>query len=136
MASPALYDGASFEASASRKRPRRANAIYEKNVRLKEVIDLIATGFFSTDEPDLFRPLIASLVDHDTYMIFADFDAYADCQQRVSEAFLDRATWHKKAVIKVAQVGQFSSDRTIRECASEIWDAAPVKVELRAYEAP
>lgn len=112
----------------------RPRAIYEKNERLKEVIDLIANGFFSEDDPALFRPLTDHLLDHDTYMLFADFDAYVGCQQRVSEAYRDKMSWHAKAVRNIAHVGPFSSDRTIREYATEIWGAEPVKVQLRAYE--
>jgi starch phosphorylase len=112
----------------------RPRAIYERNERLKEVIDLIAGGFFSAEDPNLFRPLTDSLLDHDTYMLFADFDAYVDCQQRVSKAFQDRTTWHSMATRNIAKVGPFSSDRTIREYATEIWGAQPVKIELRAYE--
>ena len=108
----------------------RPRAIYEKNARLKEVIDLVAGGFFSSEDPSLFRPLTDSLLDHDTYMLFADFDAYVECQQRVSEAFLDKTTWHSMATRNIAKVGPFSSDRTIREYAREIWGAEPVKVEL------
>lgn len=114
----------------------RPRAIYEKNQRLKEVIDLIATGFFSSDDPNLFRPLMETLLDHDTYLLFADFDAYVECQHQVSEVFLDAKSWHTKALHNIAKVGPFSSDRTIREYAKEIWGAEPVKVELRAYEAP
>jgi starch phosphorylase len=109
----------------------RPRAIYERNERLKEVIDLIANGFFSNDDPDLFCPLTDSLLDHDTYMLFADFDAYVDCQQRVSEKFLDKMTWHSMTTRNIAKVGPFSSDRTIREYAREIWNAQPVKIELR-----
>lgn len=110
----------------------RPRAIYEKNARLKEVIDLIASGFFSEEDPHLFRPLTDALLDHDSYLLFADFDAYVDCQRRVSDAFLDKQAWHGKAVRNIAHVGPFSSDRTIREYATEIWDAAPVTVNLRA----
>ena len=67
-------------------------------------------------------------------MLFADFDAYVDCQQRVSEAFLDKTTWHSMATRNIAKVGQFSSDRTIREYAKEIWGAQPVKIQLRATD--
>jgi starch phosphorylase len=109
----------------------RPRAIYEKNERLKEVLDLIAGGFFSPDDPALFRPLTDHLLDHDTYMLFADFDSYIACQQRVSEVFLDKRAWHAMAVRNIAHVGPFSSDRTIREYAAEIWGAQPVKVELR-----
>ncbi len=111
-------------------------AIYEKNARLKEVIDLIANGFFSADDPGLFRPVTDSLLDHDTYMLFADFDAYIACQQKVSEAYNDKTAWTKMALANIANVGPFSSDRTIKEYATEIWDAKPVKVKLRAYVDP
>jgi glycogen phosphorylase len=114
----------------------RPRAIYEKNERLKEVIDLVANGFFSAEDPNLFRPLTDSLLDHDTYMLFADFDAYVSCQQQVSEAFADRTSWHKKTIANIAHVGPFSSDRTIREYAKEIWSAEPVKIQLRAYQPP
>jgi starch phosphorylase len=114
----------------------RPRAIYEKNERLREVIDLVANGFFSEGDPELFRPLTDHLLDHDTFMLFADFDAYVACQQRVSEAFLDQRSWHAKATKNIAHVGPFSSDRTIREYAKEIWQAEPVKIHLRPYEAP
>jgi glycogen phosphorylase len=112
----------------------RPRAIYEKNERLREVIDLIANGFFSQEDTALFRPLTDNLLDHDPYMLLADFDAYIACQQRVSEAFGDRATWHKKAVINIAKMGRFSSDRTIREYATQIWGAEPVKIQLRPVD--
>lgn len=109
----------------------RPRTIYEKNERLREVIDLVAGGFFSQEDPALFRPLTDHLLDHDTYMLLADFDAYVGCQKQVSEAFRDRAAWHRKAVINIARMGRFSSDRTIRQYAKEIWGAEPVRVELR-----
>ncbi len=114
----------------------RPRAIYEKNARLKEVIDLIANGFFSSEDPALFRPLTDHLLDHDTYMLCEDFDAYIACQQKVSDAFLDKASWHSKAVRNIANVGPFSSDRTIREYATEIWGAEAVKIHLRGYQTP
>jgi starch phosphorylase len=112
----------------------RPRTVYEQNERLREVIDLVANGFFSPDDPALFRPLTDHLLDHDTYMILEDFDAYCRCQADVSKAFLDRPSWHAKAVRNIAKMGRFSSDRTIREYAEEIWGASPVKVTLRAYE--
>jgi starch phosphorylase len=112
----------------------RPRTLYEQNARLREVIDLVASGFFSPDDPALFRPLTDHLLDHDTYMILEDFDAYCACQGQVSEAFVDRKGWHTKAVRNIAMMGRFSSDRTIREYANEIWGASPVKVTLRAYD--
>jgi starch phosphorylase len=111
----------------------RPRAVYESNERLREVIDLIATGFFSSDDPGLFRPLTDHLLDHDTYMLLEDFEAYVECQKRVSEAYLNPRAWHAMAVRNIAKMGAFSSDRTISQYASEIWNATPVKVELRPY---
>jgi len=109
-------------------------AVYDRNPRLKEVIDLIASGFFGGDDPTMFRPLTDSLLDHDPYMILEDFDAYVDCQKKVNEAFLDKKGWHEKAVKNISRMGMFSSDRTIREYAKEIWGAEPVKINLRPYK--
>ena len=109
-------------------------ALYEKNERLREVIDLVSNGFFSSEEPTLFKPLTDSLLDRDQYMILADFDAYVECQRRVSEEFIDPIAWHSKAIRNIAKMGMFSSDRTIREYATQIWDAKPVKVTLRPYD--
>ena len=108
-------------------------AVYDENPRLREVIDLIASGFFSSEDPTLFRPLTDHLLDHDTYMLLADFDAYVKCQGEVSKAYLDPPKWHSMAVKNIAKMGMFSSDRTIREYAKEIWGAEPVKVHLRPY---
>jgi starch phosphorylase len=112
----------------------RPRAVYDRNERLREVLDLVANGFFSGDDPTLFRPLTDHLLDHDTYMILEDFDAYVACQKRVSDAFLDKKAWHSMCVRNIAKMGMFSSDRTIREYANEIWGASPVKIELRPYE--
>ena len=112
----------------------RPRAVYERNERLREVIDLVATGFFSGDDRTLFKPLTDHLLDHDTYMILEDFDAYVACQQRVSDGFLDKRAWHAMAVRNIAKMGMFSSDRTIREYATEIWGARPVKIDLRPYK--
>ncbi|MGC4079418.1 MAG: glycogen/starch/alpha-glucan phosphorylase [Rubrivivax sp.] len=112
----------------------KPRAIYERNARLREVIDLIANGFFSPEDPALFRPVTDNLLDHDAYMLFADFDAYVACQQRVSEAFVDRSAWHAMAVRNIGRMGRFSSDRTIKEYATQIWNASPVKIALRPYD--
>ena len=75
--------------------------------------------------PALFKPLIDQLLDHDPYLLLADFDAYVEAQQAVGRAFRDQATWHKKAVLNIAHMGRFSSDRTIREYATRIWHVDP-----------
>jgi starch phosphorylase len=99
---------------------------YEQNAELKAVLDLIQSGFFEPDHPDTFRPLVQSLLDHDGYMLLADFQSYVDCQARVSQAFLDSEQWARMAVLNIAHMGKFSSDRSIHQYAEEIWRAKPV----------
>jgi len=114
------------EVSELQRRGYRPRDDYEQNAELKSVLDLIASGFFEPDHPETFRPLVQSLLDHDTYMLLADFQSYMECQARVSQAFLDPDQWTRMAILNIAKMGKFSSDRTIREYAAEIWRAAPV----------
>jgi starch phosphorylase len=107
----------------------RPSEYYEKSPELKAVLDLIASGFFSPENPDLFRPIYESLMREDEYLLLADFDAYLECQQKVSKLYENQEEWTKKAVLNVANMGKFSSDRTIREYCEEIWEAKPVKIQ-------
>src|ERR1700674_778780 len=99
---------------------------YEAVPELREVLDLIDSGFFSPDTPELFRGLIQSLLEHDEYFLLADFAAYVRCQEAVSAAYLQPDEWTRKTILNVARMGQFSSDRTIREYARDIWTALSV----------
>jgi starch phosphorylase len=108
------------------KRGYRPRDYYEQNAELKGVLDLIGSGFFEPDHPEIFRPLIQSLLDHDPYLLLADYQSYADCQARVSAAFVDQDQWARMAILNIAKMGKFSSDRTISEYASEIWGTKPV----------
>jgi starch phosphorylase len=104
----------------------RPRDYYEKNPELHAVLDLINGGFFEPEHPELFRPLVQSLLDHDPYLLLADFASYAECQQRVDQAFVDKDRWTRMAILNVARMGKFSSDRTIREYAEQIWKAQSV----------
>ncbi len=96
---------------------------YEENATLRAVIDAIAGGQFSPGEPDRYRAVVESLMHRDQYMLFADFAAYCEAQDRVDTTFRDPALWGEKAVRNIAGMGFFSSDRTIREYAERIWHA-------------
>ena len=102
---------------------------YRSNRELKGVIDTIADGTFSPGEPGLFRPIVDSLLGGDQYLILADFAAYLECQDRVSKAWLDQDQWTRMAILNTARSGKFSSDRTIREYAEEIWKVRSTPVE-------
>ncbi|MDO8444766.1 MAG: glycogen/starch/alpha-glucan phosphorylase [Deltaproteobacteria bacterium] len=94
---------------------------YEKNHELKTVLDMIGGGYFSPEHKDLFKPIVDSLLYQDTYMLLADYESYISCQEEVGKLYKDRDKWAKKSILNVANMGKFSSDRTIREYAKEIW---------------
>ena len=106
---------------------------YNTNPELKAVIDRIASGRFSKGNPNLFKPLIDSLLYNDQYMLLADYQAYIECQEQVSQAFQDQEKWTKMSIYNSVRMGKFSSDRTIMEYAKEIWGATPVKINQETY---
>ncbi len=96
--------------------------LYESNPRIKAVLDAIAGGAFSEDEPGRYRALVDSLLwGGDHYMLLADFDSYVAAQARVDALYRDPHAWARKAIANVAGMGFFSSDRTIAEYAREVW---------------
>jgi starch phosphorylase len=101
---------------------------YHGNAELKQALDMIAGGFFSPDDPDRFRPVFDALTLHgDRYFVLADFTDYIAAQERVDALYRDTAQWTAKAILNVARMGRFSSDRTIQEYAEKIWHAKPVE---------
>ena len=112
-----------------KSRGYQARAFYEGNAELKGVIDLIASGHFSGDS-ELFKPLVDSLLYHDEYLLFADYQSYVDCQDRVSQTYRDQDAWTRMSILNTARMGKFSSDRTIRQYCEEIWKVSPVPVSL------
>ena len=108
----------------------RPGLIYAADAELKAAIDLIASGFFSPDEPDLFKPLTNSLLYQDEYFVLADYPAYVRCQEEAGEAYRDIEKWTAMSILNVARMGKFSSDRTIKEYCRDIWKLSPVPVDL------
>lgn len=106
---------------------------YNSNPELKLAIDRLSSGFFSHGDPNLFRPLLDSLLYHDDYLLFADYQSYVECQDRVSQAYRDRDLWTRMSILNVARMGKFSSDRSIRDYLLNIWKASAVKVEVPEY---
>ncbi|MGB3495493.1 MAG: glycogen/starch/alpha-glucan phosphorylase [Elainellaceae cyanobacterium] len=106
---------------------------YENSHRIKEVVDLLASGFFSHGDPELFRPIVDYLLYSDRFMLLADFEAYIDCQAKVSEAYRDADNWSRMSILNCARMGKFSSDRAIHEYAEDIWKVKPVPIELKEY---
>jgi glycogen phosphorylase len=99
---------------------------YESNPALKAVLDAIAAGRFSPEEPGRYRALVDSLLwGGDHYMLLADYDSYVATQLRVDELFRSPFAWRRSAIANVAGMGAFSSDRTIGEYARQIWKIEP-----------
>ena len=117
------------EVEKEKKEGYNPRAFYDKSPELKDALDLMAGGFFSPDNPGLFRPLYDSLINHDEYMLLADFDDYVECQDKVAELYKDQAKWTRMAILNVARMGKFSSDRTIQEYCDDIWRIKPAKIE-------
>lgn len=105
---------------------------YEHNVGLREVIDRVAQNGFTPKEKGIFHPILNELLSADRFMVMADFSAYAEAQRKVSEAFLDRENWTRMSIRNTARSGHFSSDRTIRQYAEEIWESSSVPIEMSA----
>jgi starch phosphorylase len=103
---------------------------YKGNPELQGVIECINSGHFSNGDRELFRPLVDSLLFHDTFMLFADFGAYIDAQSKVDEAYRDPERWTRMSILNVARIGKFSSDRAIREYCRDIWKVKAVPVSL------
>ncbi|AHE99202.1 glycogen phosphorylase [Thioalkalivibrio paradoxus ARh 1] len=105
---------------------------YRSHDELREVIDLLRSGLFSHGDPDLFRPLTDSLLQHDPYLLLADYPAYVEAQARAGDAFRDPAGWTRMSILNAARTGFFSSDRAIREYCRNIWQVEPMPVSLAA----
>jgi len=106
---------------------------YNTNAELRQVIDSIASGYFSAGDRNVFSPIVESLLIKDQYLHLADYQSYVDCQEQVAAAYRDQENWTRMSILNSARTGKFSSDRTIQEYCQEIWKVEPVKIELEAY---
>ena len=112
-------DEAEFERIQNSRTPEQ---ICEQNPLVANVIEAINSGGFSRGDTELFRPLVDSLMSpQDQYLLIRDFESYIACQQRVNDVYLNVERWTKMAILNVARMGKFSTDRTIRQYSNEIW---------------
>jgi starch phosphorylase len=125
-----LFGKTSDEVLAHRRANISGRKAYEANDELRQVIDLIASGFFCPEERGLFQPIIDELLGRDEYLVMTDFTEYVACQRDVAHAYLDKDDWSRRAALNIARVGTFSSDRTVRTYAHDIWNIEPVEVAL------
>lgn len=110
---------AEYEKKCKSRKPWQ---IYEANPAVRQIIDAIGGGTFSNGDTELFRPLVNDLLsENDPYLLLLDLESYLDCQRLVGRTYVDKATWTRRSILNVARMGKFSSDRTIREYAEQIW---------------
>ena len=128
-----LFGLSAPEVYALRTQGYRPMDYYNADQGLRDVIDLVSSGFFSRGDTDLFRPLIDGLLYHDPYLLLADFRSYVDCQAKVSETYRDAERWTRMSILNTARSGKFSSDRTIREYCADIWNVKPVPIHLLTH---
>ena len=129
-----LFGLSAEEVFAQQARGYRPMDFYNANSGLREVIDLIRSGFFSRGDADLFRPLIDGLMHQDPYLLFADFQSYVECQDRVAAVYGDTERWTRMSILNSARSGKFSSDRTIREYCKDIWRVNAVPINLLTHD--
>jgi len=129
-----LFGLSAEEVLALKSRGYRPMDYYAANPQLREVIDLLRSGFFTRGDTALLQPLLDNLMQHDPYLLFADFAAYVECQEKVSAAYRDPEHWTRMAILNTARSGNFSSDRSIREYCADIWQVEPVPITLLPQE--
>ena len=101
---------------------RKPVQICRDNKDIAQIMETLSDGTFSHGDRNLFQPLVDSLMSpHDQYLLIRDLESYIDSQNKVNETFLDQRLWTRMAILNVARMGKFSTDRTIRQYANEIW---------------
>jgi glycogen phosphorylase len=104
--------------------------LYEENPRIREVIDLIRSGHFSPGEPQRYQPIVDALLGSDYYLHLADFEMYREAHQAVDRAYCDQRAWFRSALLNIANMGKFSSDRAVAEYNRDIWHTQGYSIEV------
>ena len=121
------------EVEALRKKGYNPHTAINASPYLKRALDLIQSDFFSPANRGVFQPLIDSM-NYDYYMVAADFDSYAKTQDKLAQLYKDPTEWTRRCIHNIANLGPFSSDRSIHDYATKIWDLQPVPVTLPASD--
>ena len=110
--------------------------IYNNDEDIKKVVNQLVDGTYSHNDRELFRELYNSLLNPqqgqvaDRYFILADFRSYANAQQKINDYYKNKSAWRKSALLNIAHVGKFSSDRTIQEYVDDIWHLDRITVNM------
>ena len=121
-----LFGLTANEVAETKNHGYRPRDYYQSDPELREIIDQLAEGVFSAGDRELFRPLVEHLLERDDYLLLADYRSYVAAQDEVAAAYRDRKRWTEMAILNVARMGKFSSDRSIRDYCRAIWKTGPV----------
>ena len=116
------------QASGLKNAGYRPHDYYYRNYELKQAIDMIGNGSFSPGNPDLFKPIVDTLLQIDHYLLLADYASYIAAQEDVDTLYHQPHEWARMSILNTAGMGKFSSDRTISEYANHIWGIEPGKI--------
>ena len=124
-----LFGLTADEVFALKERGYNPMDYYLGNAELKGVIDSIAAGDFSGGDAQLFRPIVDSLLEHDQYLLLADYASFLETQEQAAAAYQNQDAWTRMSILNTARCGFFSSDRTMRQYIQDIWNVEPIPVD-------
>jgi starch phosphorylase len=120
-----LFGLTADEVAARKRDGYRPRDMIARDPELARVVDLLGSGALAGGDRELFASMFHDLTERDPFLVLADFRAYVDCQARIDAAWLHQRSWTRSSILNVARAGRFSSDRSIREYATKIWNVRP-----------
>jgi glycogen phosphorylase len=124
-----LFGLTAAQVEEAKRKGYNPHFIYDQNEELREVINLINSGYFSNGDCELFKPITDNLLWHDPFMLLADYPLYVACQDMVADTWKNPSEWNRMAIMNVARMGKFSSDRAIQDYCEKIWKVKPFRIK-------
>jgi len=124
-----LFGLTTAQVDEAKRNGYNAHFIYDHNEELREVINMINSGYFSKGDRSLFKPITDKLLWDDPYMLLADYPLYTACQDLVANTWKNTAEWDRMTIMNVARMGKFSSDRAIQDYCEKIWKVKPFRIK-------
>ena len=121
-----LFGMTTEEVAQRREEPDHSRKAIEASQPMRDILQAVAEGTFSPDEPHRYGDLVDNMWNSDWFLVASDFDAYDQAQTRVDEAYQDTRAWQRASVLNIANMGYFSSDRSVREYMANIWSVDSV----------
>ena len=124
-----LFGLTTEEVQQTRQDGYRPSEYYEQNRELREVMNMLVSGELSNGDTELFKPIFENLLQQDPYLLLKDYQSYIECQEEIHEAWRKPREWARMSILNVANMGKFSSDRSIQDYVEKIWNLQPVKAD-------